>query len=260
MLEEVAHERVAHLVVGGDQPLLLAHHPRLLLGAGDHAHDPLLELILADLALARPRGQQRGLVDEVRQVCAGEAGGLTGERVDVDHLRQRLASRVHLEDLRPSLAVGAVDGDLAVEAPGTQQRRVEDVGPVGGRDHDDVVLRLEPIHLDEQLVERLLALVVATAETGAAVAPDGVDLVHEDDARAVLLGLLEQIPHARGANADEHLHEVRAGDREERHARLARRPRAPAASCRCPAARTAALPWGSSRRAPGTSWGSPGIP
>src|SRR6202008_2151983 len=85
----------------------------------------------------------------------------------------------------------------------------------------DVVLRLEAVHLDEQLVEGLLALVVTAAEAGAAVAPDGVDLVHEDDAGGFLLGLLEEIAHARGADADEHLDEVRAGDREERHAGLA---------------------------------------
>src|SRR5215470_9064954 len=83
--------------------------------------------------------------------------------------------------LRP-LAVGAVDHDLAVEAAGPQQRRVEDVGPVGGRDQDDVVLHLEAVHLDEQLVQRLLAFVVAAAHPGAAMAADGVDLVHEDDA------------------------------------------------------------------------------
>ena len=38
---------------------------------------------------------------------------------------------------------------------------------------------------------------------------------------AVLLGLLEQVAHPGGADADEHLDEVRAGDREERHAGLA---------------------------------------
>ena len=80
---------------------------------------------------------------------------------------------------------------------------------------------VEAVHLDEQLVERLLALVVTAAQAGAAVAADGVDLVHEDDAGRVLLGLLEEVAHARGADADEHLDEVRAGDREERHARLA---------------------------------------
>ena len=36
-----------------------------------------------------------------------------------------------------------------------------------------------------------------------------------------LLGLLEQLAHARGAHADEQLDELRAADREERHARLA---------------------------------------
>ena len=134
----------------------------------------------------------------------------------------RLALGVHLEDLLAAVAIRAVDHDLAVEAAGAQQRRVEDVGPVGGRDHDDVVLELEAVHLDQQLVEGLLALVVPAAHAGAAVASDGVDLVHEDDARRVLLGLLEEIAHTRGAHADEHLDEVGAGDREERHAGLAR--------------------------------------
>ena len=134
---------------------------------------------------------------------------------------ERLALRVHLQDLLAAAAVGAVDDDLPVEASGAKQRRVEDVGAVRRRDQDDVVLQLEPVHLDEELVQRLLALVVAAAEAGAAMAADRVDLVHEDDARRRLLRLLEQVAHARGADADEHLDEVGAGDREERHARLA---------------------------------------
>src|SRR4051812_38714827 len=221
VLEVVADDRVAHLVIGRDQALLLPHDPGLLLRAGDHAHDPLLELGLRDLTLAVAGGEEGGLVDEVRQVGAGEAGRLARERVDVDLLRQRLAARVDLEDLRAALAVRAVDDDLAVEAAGTQERRVEDVRAVRGGDQDDVVLHLEAVHLNEQLVERLLALVVAAAEARAAMAADRVDLVHEDDAGRVLLRLLEQVAHARGADADEHLDEVRARDREERHARLA---------------------------------------
>src|ERR1700687_4930246 len=46
--------------------------------------------------------------------------------------------------------------------------RIEHVGPVGGGDQDDAFVRLEAVHLDEELVERLLALVVAAAEAGAA--------------------------------------------------------------------------------------------
>ena len=89
---------------------------------------------------------------------------------------------MNVEDLLAALAIRAVDDDLAVEAARPQQRRVEDVGPVGRGDQDDVVLHLEAVHLDQQLVQGLLALVMATAHAGAAVPPHRVDLVHEDDA------------------------------------------------------------------------------
>ncbi len=119
------------------------------------------------------------------------------------------------------LHVRQADHDLAVEAARAQQRRVEHVGTVGRGDDDHALAALEAVHLDQQLVQGLLALVVAAAQAGAAMAADRVDLVDEDDARRVLLGLLEHVAHAAGADADEHLDEVGTGDREERHLGLA---------------------------------------
>src|SRR5690606_40204872 len=49
------------------------------------------------------------------------------------------------------------------------------------------------------------------------ISTDSVDFVDEDDARRVLLGLLEHVAHAARADADEHFDEVRPRDREERH-------------------------------------------
>ena len=125
-----------------------------------------------------------------------------------------------VEDLLAALHVGGVDADLAVEAARAQQGGVEDVGAVRRRDQDDVGLDVEAVHLDQKLVEGLLALVVTAAEAGAAVASDRVDLVDEDDGRRVLLRLLEQVAHAARADAHEHLDEVRSADRVERNARL----------------------------------------
>ena len=124
------------------------------------------------------------------------------------------------EDRPAAGEVRRADRDLAVEPAGPQQRGVQDVRPVRRGDQDDVGAGVEAVHLDEQLVQRLLALVVPAAQAGAALAADRVDLVDEDDARGVLLGLLEQVAHPGGADTDEHLDEVRAGDRVERHARL----------------------------------------
>ena len=71
--------------------------------------------------------------------------------------------------------------DLPVESARSQQCGIEDVGPVGGGDEDHALALTESIHLDEQLVEGLLALVMAATETGAALAADRVDLVDEDN-------------------------------------------------------------------------------
>ena len=123
--------------------------------------------------------------------------------------------------LLAALETGSVDADLTVEATGTQECGVEHVGAVGRRDEDDVGLDVKAVHLDQELVEGLLAFVVAAADAGAAVAADGIDLVDEDDGRAVLLGLLEEVADAARAHADEHLDEVGTGDREEGHSGLA---------------------------------------
>ena len=47
---------------------------------------------------------------------------------------------------------------------------------------------IEAVHLDQQLVQRLLALLVGVTARSAASAPHRVDLVDEDDAAAVLRG------------------------------------------------------------------------
>ncbi len=43
------------------------------------------------------------------------------------------------------------------------------------------------VHLNQHLVEGLLALIIATTQTGTALAADGIDFVDEDDAGAFFL-------------------------------------------------------------------------
>ena len=106
--------------------------------------------------------------------------------------------------------------------------------------------RLEAVHLGEDLVERLLALVVAAAARRRA--PRARPIESSSSMKMIagdgLLGLLEEVAHARGADADDRLDELGGRDREERHARLARRRPARAASCPCRARRESSTPRG----------------
>ena len=189
-------QRMARLMVGRELLLLVGHGHRATLGAHQHLVLGVFEVGHGDQALADARGAQRGLVHQVGKVGAREARRATRQHARIDVRRQRHLAHVDLEDLLAAADVGVGHDDLAVEAARTQQRGIEHVGTVGGGDQDDAFVGLEAVHLDQQLVERLLALVVAAAQAGATMAADGVDFVDEHDAGRVLLGLLEHVAHA----------------------------------------------------------------
>ena len=212
---------MAALVVCGVAQLIEGHALRLTLRAGLDAVDGLVDGTVVDQLGAGTGAQQRGLVEHVGQIGAGEARRAHGDHVQIDVRHERLAFGMHLEDGLAAFEVRRLHRHLTVEAAGAQQCRVEHVGAIGRGNDDQVGVAVEAIHLDEQLVQRLLALVVTTAHAGTTLASDGVDLVDEDDGRGVFLRLIEQVTDAGGAKADEHLDEVGARHRIERHTRLA---------------------------------------
>ena len=133
--QHVADERVAALVVGDDRASRARRSPGSCARARRSTRSIASSSCGMPICLRSCAGrEQRGLVHQVGEVGAGEAGRAPGQHVEVDAGRERLALGVHLEDRLAALEVGAVDDDLAVEAAGPQQRRVEDVGPVGGGD------------------------------------------------------------------------------------------------------------------------------
>src|SRR5262245_46952948 len=106
------------------------------------------------------------------------------------------------KDLLASLDVRLVDEHLPVEPAGAEKGGIEHFRSVRRAHDDDAFARIEAVHLREQLIERLLALLVAA---DGALDPDfaeRVELVDEDDARRLRFGLLEEIADPRGADAD----------------------------------------------------------
>ena len=208
---------VAGFVIGGQLLFVLGHGHGAALGAHHDLVLGVLEFGMGDKALVAPCRHQGRLIDQVHQIGTRETGRTAGQHLEVHIGRQRHLAHMYLEHLFAARHIGVRHHDLAVEAAGTQQRRIEHVGTVGRGNQDDAFIGFKAIHLDQQLVQRLLAFVIAATEPGAALATDGVDFVDEDDAGRILLGLLEHVAHAAGAHADEHFHEVRTRNGKERH-------------------------------------------
>mmetsp|Transcript_32894 Transcript_32894/g.77165 ORF Transcript_32894/g.77165 Transcript_32894/m.77165 type:complete len:234 (+) Transcript_32894:1058-1759(+) len=171
---------------------------------------------------------QSGLVAHVRNLGTGHAGCERCQSV-CQFGRALLAPvecerrQVHAEDFLAPRDIGLVHSDLPVEATGADQRGVEHIRAVCARQHNDASRRAEPVHLDQQLVECVLALVIAAAlPATTALAPNRVDLVDEDEAGRRLSRLGKHVTHTRRTHAHKHLDEVTAGDGEEWTLRLSR--------------------------------------
>ena len=148
-----------------------------------------------------PRRVDRSLVQKVLQIGAGKPGRSGRHYVEVAGILKRQVFRVNIEDCAPGGLVRQVQGYMAVKAPGPQQRRVQHVGTVGCRQHHHGLAPAEAVKLGQNLIERLLALVMAAAKASAAGSPDTVQLVDEDDRRRGLARSLEHLAHPAGADA-----------------------------------------------------------
>jgi hypothetical protein len=82
---------------------------------------------------------------------------------------------VHFQDFHTALLVRRVDHDLPVESAGRQKSGIKDVWSIGGSKHDHPLVAGESVHLRQDLIERLLPLIVAAdARPGSGTAPGTV--------------------------------------------------------------------------------------
>src|SRR5882757_4356232 len=216
MITHGRHENVAGFVIRRIPLVVLREEHGFALRSH---HDFVLRELKVELVhrfTVGTRSIQRGFVHHVGQIGAGESWSTTGQDPEVDIFRQRYLLGVNAEHFLAPAYVGPAHNHPAVEATGTEQGGIEHVGAVGGSDQNDAVVGLKTVHLNQQLIQGLLPLIVAAAKTGAAMTSNGIDFVDEDDAGGILFSLFEQITYPAGADADEHLDKVGTGNGKER--------------------------------------------
>ena len=68
---------------------------------------------------------------------------------------------VHLQNCDTTLQIGQLHWNAAIKTARTQQSRVKRLRTVGRRQNNDALGAVKAVHLGQQLIERLLALIVA---------------------------------------------------------------------------------------------------
>ena len=208
---DVSADGVTRLVIGDDAAIALGGHGGATLQAQHDAVEGRLQVVVGDLVGCARTPLP---VDEALEIDP-ENPTVRAASDDVD-----AGGGYVLEmDLEDPLASGPVGQPHGCDAnrrsragSSTSERLVAAMTTIGCR-----LLRKPSISVRSW---RALPLFVAVPDGGAATPPPRVALVDEDHRRCRLGGPLEQVAHALGPDPDEHLHELRGRDGEERNLRL----------------------------------------
>ena len=222
IFEKLADDCVSCFVICGNSLVAVRDYSALLLRSCNYLVDTLEDIFHNDdFSVGSCRKNSR-LVEQVFEVCTAETARHSRKNLEGYVVGKRFVSRMYFENFLSALNVGYVDVYLSVKSAGSQKRGVEYVRSVGSRHYDNAFVFLEAVHLNEQLVERLLSFVVSAAQARTSLSAHRVYFVDKHDTRHIFLGLVKQVSYSRSTRTYEHLHEVRTAYREERYVGFAR--------------------------------------
>ena len=153
----------------GDAPLLLLVHDALLLfeSRGDPFH-ALGEFLGTHCVEIIAGCQERRLIHQIRQVGPAEPWSDSGDFLEIDRVIQLHVLHVHLENRLATQNVRPIDQHVTIEPARSQQGRIQCFRSVRGRNDDGPAVGAEAVHLDQQRIECLFALVVTAHDAGPA--------------------------------------------------------------------------------------------
>ena len=127
---------------------------------------------------------------------------------------------MHAQNFLTPPQIWARYSHLPVKTTWTQKRGIKYIFAVCRRHDDDALICFKTIHFNQQLVEGLLALVIATAVACTARPTHRINFIDKQNTRRILFRLLKHIAHAARTDAHKHFNKIRSRDREKWYARL----------------------------------------
>jgi hypothetical protein len=110
--------------------------------------------------LLRRAGKDRGFIDEVFKVGASKTGRTARNGRGLHCGSNGLPLTCTLRMASRPFDIGTIKRYAAVKTTGAQQRRVKNIGAVGGGNDNDIGIGIETVHFNQHLVEGLFTFIV----------------------------------------------------------------------------------------------------
>ena len=204
-------------MVGNNLFLCGRNYRALALVTGDNSFNGFLQIFLLHHVTMHFYSSQRTLIDNVGKLCTAGSGCCPRQSAIVDIVCHMHITCMNLQDSLTALKIRQLNRNTAIKTSRTQQRLVQRFRTVGSCQNNYTLAAVKAVHFAQQLIQSLLAFIIAAELTVITAFADGIDFIDKYYARCLFLRLLEQITHTGSTHADKHFYKFTAADAEERH-------------------------------------------
>ena len=214
-----------HMSDDGMSAFMVSNHPAVVfidfmaflfrshLDTGDCVNQQLL----VDLCFPGSGGKNGSLIHDIFQVSTSCVRHSFCNIVQIDIRVQCLSFAVDFQNGNTSVLIRIIDGYLTVKPSGTQKGGVQYIPSVGGGHDNYTLIYRKAVHLNQQLIQCLLAFIMSAAEAGTAVTADSVDLINKHNGRRDFFCLFKKVADPACTDTDKHFNKITAADGEERN-------------------------------------------
>ena len=139
MFLECCDQGVANFVVRDCPFFLIVHDAVLLFLARDHDFDGVHQVFLADGTASRLNGRNGTFVNNVGKIRSDRTAGCQRNGVQIDGVIHAHILGVYLQDGHTALQIRLVDDNPAVKTARAQQRLVQNLRAVRGRQNEETL-------------------------------------------------------------------------------------------------------------------------
>ena len=197
---------MADFMVGNRQFIFFREDRIFPLVAGQNDFQSILQIGLSDLAASFLYGMESAFIYQIGKVSSGAAGCILCDSFQINILRHFDCFCMHPQNRLSAGNIRQFEWNAPVKTPWPQQRFVKNFRFVRCRQDHHAFFRGKTVHFIQQLVERLVPLIISGDSRQVTALADRIDFINEDDAGGFCLGLIEQISHPGCSDTDKHLH------------------------------------------------------
>ena len=208
MFKNMTHKSMSTFVVGNGAPFLFGHNAALLFWPSYHALHSLFYFVHTNYLLMTTRCKKCSFIQKIGQISARKSRRQFC-KCPKPHIGCKwFILSMNLKNGFSAFNIGGINLNTSIKTTRAQKCWVQNVRTISCSNKNNCVTLCKTIHFYQQLIKRLFALIMTTANSSSTLTANRIYFVDKNNGRSCMFCLLKEVANTRSAYANKHFNKI----------------------------------------------------